>query len=64
MKITEARKLRRGEKVKQKMHGYVLTVEKIEESFSIIGSKNYVIITCITDNGDIMKHNHKELLKI
>lgn len=61
MIISQARKLVPGDKVKQKMHGYVMTVHKIEESYAVIGSKHYVNIICETDNGDMMKHTHKEV---
>lgn len=61
MTISQARKLVPGDKVKQKMHGYIMTVNKIEESISVIGSKHHVNIICETDSGDIMKHTHKEV---
>lgn len=61
MTIGQARKLVPWDKVKQKMHGYIMTVNKIEESYVVIGSKHYVNIFCETDNGDIMKHIHKEM---
>lgn len=64
MTIKDAKNLKHGDKVKQKMHGYILTVEKIEEFYPCNNSGEYVIITCITKNGEVMKHNHKEVLKI
>ena len=63
MTIKQARKLKQGDKVKQKMHGYIMTVERIEDSTTVFADE-FVNVTCKTDNGDIMKHNHKELLLI
>lgn len=62
MTIQQARKLKPGDKVKQKMHGYIMTVQSTEESKRIIGSGTFVNVICVIDSGSIMKHNHKELL--
>lgn len=61
MRISEARKLKPGDKVRQKMHKYVMTVKDTKESYAIIGSKRYVNIICKAEDGSIMKHNHKEV---
>lgn len=61
MTAKEARCLKRGDKVKQKMHGYILTVEETKEVKPTLG-KDYINVICRTDSGDIMKHSHKELL--
>lgn len=61
MTINQARKLMPGNKVKQKMYGYVMIVKETSEQYSVIGSKRYVNIICKTEDGSIMKHNHKEV---
>lgn len=61
MTINEARKLKPGDKVKQKMHGYVMTVKQTEELYAVIGSRRYINIICETEHGSIMKHTHKEV---
>ena len=62
MTIKQARNLKPGDKVKQKMHGYTLTVESIQESGTVFADHEFVNVICKTDDGNIMKHNHKELL--
>lgn len=62
MTIKQARNLKPGDKVKQKMHGYIMTVEQIEECK--VGTNEFVNVKCKTDNGSIMKHKHKELLLV
>lgn len=65
MTIKQARNLKEGDKVKQKMHGYIMTVERIEDSKRVYFTTNeFVNVICKTDSGEIMKHNHKELLLI
>ena len=64
MTLTQARKLKAGDKVKQKMHGYIMVVESVETSHGLASAKEYVNVYCKTDNGSIMKHNHKELLLV
>ena len=61
MTIKEAKNLKPGDKVKQKMHGYILTLEKTSEVKPTLG-KDYINVVCRTDGGEIMKHSHKELL--
>lgn len=60
MTYKQAKQLKAGDKVKQKMHGYVMTVDKIEE-VSIANNK-YINVYCKTDSGNIMKHKHKEII--
>lgn len=62
MTYKQAQKLKNGDKVKQKMHGYVMTVNKIEEV--VVGTKEYINIYCKTDSGEVMKHNHKEVVLV
>lgn len=64
MTIKQARNLKQGDKVKQKMHGYIMTVERIEDSRRVFTTNEFVNVICRTDDGEIMKHNHKELLLI
>lgn len=64
MTIKQARNLKPGDRVKQKMHGYLMTVESIEDSRGLYSTNEYVNICCKIDNGNIMKHNHKELLLV
>ena len=64
MTIKQARNLKQGDKVKQKMYGYILTVESIEDSRTVFTTNEFVNVICRTDDGEIMKHNHKELLLI
>ncbi len=61
MTINEAKNLKTGDKVKQKMHGYIFTVEEISEVKPTL-EKDYIKVVCKTDTGEIMKHSHKELL--
>lgn len=60
MTIKQARDLKPGDKVKQKIHGYIMTVEQVKECN--VGTNEFVNVTCKTDDGHIMKHKHKELL--
>ena len=53
-----------GDKVKQKMHGYIMTVVSIEDSHRLFTTNEYVNIICRLDDGSTMKHNHKELLLV
>lgn len=46
--------------MKQKMHGYIMTIDKVEES--LFTTNKYINIYCKLDSGDIMKHNHKEII--
>lgn len=62
MTIKQARNLKLGDSVKQKMHGYVMKVESIEDSRSSFTTNEYVNVICRTSDGSIMKHTHKELL--
>lgn len=62
MTIRQARNLKPGDKVKQKMQGYIMTVDRIEEC-SLLAAE-YINIFCKTDSGSIMKHTHKELLLV
>lgn len=62
MTIKQARNLKPGDKVKQKMHGYIMIVEQIEECNVV--ANEFVNVTCKTDDGSIMKHKHKELLLV
>lgn len=62
MTIKQARNLKQGDKVKQKMHGYIMTVEHIEECKVV--SNEFVSVVCKTENGSVMKHKHKELLLV
>lgn len=62
MTIKQARNLKQGDKVRQKMHGYTMTVKQIEECKVV--SNEFVNVTCKTDDGSIMKHKHKELLLV
>lgn len=62
MTIKQARQLKPGNIVKQKTHGYIMTVEQIEECKVV--SNEFVNVICKTDSGSIMKHKHKELLLI
>ena len=61
MNISDARKLKPGNLVKQKQHGYVFSVVAIQECRTMTGTE-YVKVLCRTNTGEIMKHNHKELL--
>lgn len=63
MNISEARKLKPGNLVKQKQHGYILSVVSIEDRSTMQGV-DYVKITCSTPSGELMKYKHKELLVI
>lgn len=62
--IEQARKLKIGNKVKQKMHGYIMTVVSIEDSKRLYPTNNFVNVTCRSDDGSTMRHNHKELLLV
>lgn len=62
MTTKQARSLKSGDKVKQKMHGYIMTVEQIEPCKVL--TNEFVNVVCKTDSGSIMKHNHKELLLV
>lgn len=62
MTIKQARSLKPGDKVKQKMHGYIMTVEQIQECKVV--SNEFVNVVCKTDDGSIMKHKHKELVLV
>lgn len=64
MTIKQARDLKPGDKVKQKMHGYIMTVESIRDSRDSFLTNEFVNVVCKTDNGDAMTHNHKELLLV
>ena len=61
MTIKQAKNLKPGDMVKQKMHGYIFTVEETKEVRPTL-SKDYIEVVCKTDTGEIMKHSHKELL--
>ena len=63
MNISDARKLKPGNLVKQKQHGYIFSVVSIQECRTMTGTE-YVKVLCRTNTGEIMKHNHKELLLI
>ena len=60
MTIKQAKKLKAGDKVKQKMHGYIMTVEEIE--YCKVVTNEFVNVICKTDTGSLMKCKHKELL--
>lgn len=62
MTIKQARSLKQGDKVKQKIHGYILTVESIEDLRTFFTTNEFVNVICRTDDGEIMKYSHKELL--
>lgn len=64
MTIEQARRLKIGDKVKQKMHGYIMTVVSIEDSQCVYTTNKFVNVTCRLDNGSTMKHNHKELVLV
>ena len=64
MTIKQARNLKPDDKVKQKMHGYIMKVESIEDSRDSFTTNEFVNVICKTDNGSIMKHRHKELLLV
>lgn len=61
MTIQQARKLQKGDKVRQKMFGYILTVDSVSEMTTVLGAKTMIIVKYRTEKGEIMKHNHKEL---
>lgn len=61
MKIKEARKLRIGDMVKQKSHGYVMKVIGTFDSRSIYATNKFVSVDCRTEDGSLMRCNHKEL---
>lgn len=52
--------MKQGDKVKQKMFGYIMTVEQVEECRVV--TNEYVNVICKTDSGGIMKYKHIELL--
>ncbi|RHC54671.1 hypothetical protein DW839_18405 [Enterocloster bolteae] len=60
MTLKQARNLKPGDKVKQNMFGYIMTVERVEECRVVINE--FVNVICKTESGSIMKHKHKELL--
>lgn len=60
MTINQAKQLKPGDKVKQKMLGYIMTVESVEECKVV--TDEFINVICKTDSGSIMKHRHKELL--
>lgn len=62
MTYKEAKNLKSGDKVKQKMHGYNMTVIKTEDYPSLYRHP-VIIIHCITENGGVMKHKHTEVDK-
>ena len=62
MTIKQARGLNPGDKVKQKIHGYIMTVETIEDSRNLLTTNEFVNVFCETDSGSLMRHNHKDLL--
>ena len=64
MKLGQAVKLKKGDKVKQKMHGYIFTVKETRSCHRAMGMRDCVMVICETENGEIMKHNHKELLLV
>lgn len=64
MTIRQARNLKPGDKVKQKMHGYTMTVETVEDSRNLFTTNEFINVICKTENGSIMKHTHKELLLV
>lgn len=61
MTINQARSLHVGDKVQQKKHGCVMTVERIEDSRLLFTTNEFVNVICRTETGEIMKHSHKEL---
>lgn len=56
------KQLNQEDKVKQKMHGYIMEVDRIEE-VSVANTK-YINVYCRTESGNIMKHKHKEIMLI
>lgn len=64
MTIKQARNLKTGDKVKQKMHGYIMTVDSIEDSRDSFTTNEFVNVICKIGSGSIMKHRHKELLLV
>lgn len=61
IQVHTTRNLKPGDKVKQKMYGYIFTVEETKEVRPTL-SKDYIEVVCKADTGEIMKHSHKELL--
>lgn len=62
MTYKQAQQLKPGDKVKQKMHGYIMRVDRIEE-ISLANNK-YINVYCKTESGNIMRHKHKEIILI
>ncbi len=61
MKITEAKKLKIGDVIYEKIHGYKMTIESIEESD--LTGKNKIIIGCrVNDSGLLFIYDHKEVI--
>ena len=49
MTIKQARNLNPGDKVKQKTHGYIMTVETIEDSRNLFTTNEFVNVFCKRD---------------
>ena len=60
MKISEARKLKKGDIVITP-HGFPLNVQSIREFNSPLGRNTIIYVNGETDNGGMMKFSHKEL---
>jgi len=61
MKISEAKKLKIGDVIYEKIHGYKMTIESIKESNST--GENKIIIGCRTnDSGLLFIYDHKEVI--
>lgn len=61
MTYNEAKKLKAGDKIIQKCHGYIMTVISTKECPCWTSGKKYIMINCSTENGSIMEENHKEV---
>lgn len=62
MTYKEAKNLKAGDKVKQKMHGYIMTVIKTED-YPVLYRHPVIFVHCETESGGIMKHKHTEVDK-
>lgn len=63
MTLKEAKKLKSGDKVKQKANGFILTVKSAEVRNGLKICDEYVSILCEFENGSTIRHNHKEVMK-
>jgi len=61
MTIKETRKLKVGDMVKQKSHGSVMKVIGIIDSRSMYSINKLIYIDCRSEDGLLMRCNHKEL---